>query len=68
MSVPLSRLKANANYQAKAYDKVTIAFKKGKRDYYKAEAAKRGLSLASLIQTAVEKYIEDTASKPESPT
>jgi len=58
MSVPESRLRANANYQAKAYDKLTIMLKKGKREYYKAEASKRGLSLATFIQTAVEKYIE----------
>ena len=59
MTVPESRLRANANYQAKAYDKLTITLKKGKREYYKAEAAKRGLSLAAFIQTAVEKYIAE---------
>ena len=54
-----SQLRATAKYHAKNYDAVTIRLKKGKREYYKAEASKRGLSLAAFIQTAVEKYIAE---------
>ena len=59
MAVPKSRLLANARYREKAYDSVTVQLKKGRRDYYKEEAAKRGLSLAMLIQKGVEEYIEN---------
>lgn len=68
MPVKKCQIQAVARYRAKNYETIAIDVKKGKREYYKAEAAKRGLSLASLIQTAVEKYIDDTASKSGSPT
>ena len=53
-----SQAGAVAKYRAKNYEQIAIDVKKGKREYYKTEAAKRGLSLATFIQTAVEKYIE----------
>lgn len=53
-----SQARAVAKYRTKNYEQIAIDVKKGKREYYKAEAAKRGLSLATFIQTAVEKYIE----------
>lgn len=59
MSTPKSRLLANARYIEKAYDSLAVRVKKGKRDYYKQEAAKRGLSLASLIQKSVEEYLHN---------
>ena len=59
MTTSKSRLLANARYREKAYDSVTIQLKKGKKDHYKEEAAKRGLSLAMLIQKGVEEYLEN---------
>lgn len=63
MTIKESQLMAVARYRAKNYETIAIDVKKGKREYYKAEAAKRGLSLAAFIQTAVEKYIDDTSVK-----
>lgn len=60
MSISNSQLRATARYHEKNYDTISIRLKKGKRDYYKIEAEKRHLSLATLIQVAVEKYINDT--------
>jgi len=59
MSIRESQLRATAKYRAKNYEQIAIDVKKGKREYYKTEAAKRGLSLAAFIQTAVEKYIAE---------
>ena len=59
MAVSESQMRATARYQAKNYDEIKFRVKKGKRDYYKSEAAKRGLSLAAFVQTAVEKYIAE---------
>lgn len=61
MTISESQLRATARYHAKKYDTLTIRVAKGKRDEYKDEADKRGLSLATFIKTAVEKYINDTA-------
>lgn len=60
MTIKESQLMAVARYRAKNYETIAIDVKKGKREYYKSEAKKRDLSLAAFIQTAVEKYIEDT--------
>lgn len=46
-------------YRDKTYERIVLDVRKGKRDYYKEEAAKRGLSLAMLIQKGVEEYIEN---------
>ena len=59
MKVSESQLRATAKYRAKTYEKIAIDVKKGKRDYYKSEAAKRNMSLAAFVQTAVEKYIAE---------
>lgn len=59
MAVPKSRLLANSRYQDKAYDKTTIALKKGKLDFYKTEAQKRKISFVELIQVGVEEYIKN---------
>lgn len=61
MTIKESQLRAVAKYRAKNYETIAIDVKKGKREYYKSEAAKRGLSLATFIQTAIEKYINDTS-------
>lgn len=52
-----ARIAANARYNAKAYDIITIRKPRGTRERWKDAAAARGLSLAALIVEAVEKYI-----------
>lgn len=59
MAISKSQLLATARYHDKNYDRISIDLKKGKRDFYKREAEKRGLSLAMLIQTGVEEYIKN---------
>ena len=49
----------NQGYKDKFYDRMAIWVKKGIRDEYKQAAARMGVSLASLVQTAVEEYIEN---------
>lgn len=50
---------ATARYREKTYERIVIDVRKGKKDRYKEEAAKRGLSLAMLIQKGVEEFIEN---------
>ena len=59
MSVSSAQALATMRYAEKNYDKIDIRVKKGKREYYKQEAAKRGLSLAMLFQKGVEEYLEN---------
>ena len=49
--------RAQQNYNAKAYDQMTIRVKKGKRDEYKKEAELRGLGLMEFFRQAAEEYI-----------
>lgn len=58
-----SRNQAIMRYREKTYERIVIDVKKGKRDFYKQEAAKRGLSLAMLIQNAVEDYLKNNPPK-----
>ena len=53
---------ANKKYRAKTYDTIGFDVPKGKRDEFKAKAAKLGLSLSMLIQRGVESYGEPSAS------
>ena len=53
-----SRILANTRYRDKAYDVISFAVKKGKREEYKQAAAERGLSLASFLKNGVEEYIQ----------
>ena len=52
---------ANANYHAKAYDRISIDVKKGKRDAYNAAAKNLDLSLSMLIQLGTEEFIQNHA-------
>lgn len=56
--MPTARTRANRKYNEKAYDQIKIQARKGTRDAWKTQAERRGLSLASLIQTAVAEYLE----------
>lgn len=54
-----ARLDANRRYREKAYDRISIDVKKGKRDEYRQAAEMRGMSLAGILQTSVEEYIKN---------
>ena len=56
-----TQILANANYRAKAYDRISIDVKKGKRDAYNAAAKDLDLSLAMLIQLGTEEFIRNHA-------
>jgi len=48
-----ARLKANAKYDAKAYDRLQIKVKKGQKEALKAYAAQRGESLNGFVNRAI---------------
>lgn len=56
-----TQILANANYRAKAYDRISIDVKKGKRDAYNAAAKNLDLSLSMLIQLGTEEFIQNHA-------
>lgn len=58
--MPLSeaRKKANAKYNAKAYDRIEIKVKKGKKEIITEHANKKGESVNAFINRAVDEAIE----------
>lgn len=50
--------KSHQDYQNRAYDRLAIRVKKGKRDEYKALAEKNGESLAGLIVRLLDEELE----------
>ena len=46
----------NQEYKDNHYDRLAVWIPKGRRDEFKAKAAELGISLAQLIQRAVESY------------
>ena len=59
-----ARKKANAKYNAKAYDRLDIIVKKGTKDDLKAHAAQRGESLNGFVNRAIQEAIERDNSLP----
>lgn len=59
MAVTPAQKLAKMRYYEKNYERVAFDVKKGKRDFYKEEAAKRGLSLAMLIQNSISEYLKN---------
>ena len=53
-----ARLRANAKYQAKAYDQIRLAVPKGWRDKVKQAAEDVGESVRKYIMTAVEERMK----------
>lgn len=53
-----AKRRANRKYSDRAYDRVAIRVHKGIRSRWHDSASALGLSLASLIVTAVTEYIE----------
>ena len=48
-----ARIRANAKYNAKAYDQIGITVKKGRKEELKLHAAKRGESLNGFVNRAI---------------
>ena len=53
-----ARTKANNKYSAKAYDRIALSVKKGRRDELKAIADQQKESLNAFINTAINERIE----------
>lgn len=53
-----ARKKANDKYNAKAYDRINIAVKKGKKDTIKSHAENNGESINAFINRAIDETIE----------
>lgn len=58
-----ARIRANAKYNAKAYDDLKIRIPKGKREQLKEYAEQQGLSLNSFIKDAIKAKIEQNGDK-----
>ena len=54
-----ARIEANRRYRDKAYDRISIDVKKGKREEYRQAAAVRGMSLAGFLQNGADEYIQN---------
>ncbi len=65
MALTTARKKANAKYEAKAYDKTLIRLPKGRLDEIRAHIAPAGESLNGFISRAISETMErDTSQKP----
>ena len=58
MPVSEAQKRANAKYNAKAYDRVELKVKKGKKETIKAHAEQQGESLNGFINRAIDEAIE----------
>ena len=58
--------RAKNKYNAKAYDRIALQVKKGRKDIIKAHAENRGESLNGFIKKAIDEKMErDKANKAE---
>lgn len=58
MALTEAQKRANAKYNAKAYDRVELKVKKGKKETIKAHAEQQGESLNGFINRAIDETIE----------
>ncbi|MEE0266282.1 MAG: hypothetical protein U0L18_11445 [Acutalibacteraceae bacterium] len=58
MALTEAQKRANAKYNAKAYDRVELKVKKGKKETIKAHAEQQGESLNGFINRAIDEAIE----------
>ena len=58
MSTPASRLRANAKYALKAYDRLYIVVRKGRKAELEQAAEATGESLNGLINRIIDEYLE----------
>lgn len=65
--MPLSeaRKKANAKYNAKAYEQIPVRVSKGKKDIIKAHAESRSESLNGFINRAIDEAMERDKNRKE---
>lgn len=54
MAYSEAQKRATMKYKQKAYDRIEINVSKGTKEVYKAQAAKRGLSLQAYIVSLIE--------------
>lgn len=52
-----ARVSANDRYNKKVYESVALRVRRGTRERWRSSASARGLSLATLIVSAVEEYL-----------
>lgn len=61
-----AQTRASNKYAAKAYDRIALQVKKGRRDELRAHAEQRGESLNGFINRAIDEAIKhDTEVKPD---
>ncbi len=62
-----SQTRAKNKYNAKAYDRIALQVKKGRKDTIKAHAEQNGESLNGFVNRAIDETMErdNSAAKPE---
>lgn len=64
MTATKARIKANAKYNAKAYEQIIFRVKKGEKATLQAIAKEQGISVNALITAALDSYINDIKGEP----
>ena len=59
MAYTEAQKRATMKYTASNYERLNLQLRKGKKDEYRAQAAKRGLSLNAYIVQLIEKDMEE---------
>lgn len=54
-----ARMRANAKYNLKAYDRIELKVPKGKKAELQAHAAKRGESLNGFVNRAIDNQVKN---------
>ena len=62
MAYSEAQKRATIKYKAKTYDRLELQLKKGAKDEYRAQAAKRGMSLNAYIISLLEKAMKEGTS------
>ena len=58
MALTEAQKKANAKYIAKAYDRIELKVKKGRKDLIKANAESKGESINGFVNRAINETME----------
>lgn len=58
MALTEAQKKANAKYIAKAYDRIELKVKKGRKDLIKAHAESKGESINGFVNRAIDETME----------
>ena len=65
MPISDAKKRANAKYNAKAYDRINIAVAKGQKESIQSHALERGESLNGFVNRAIAETIERDGKKTE---